>query len=109
MKEFFCGREIYKDPDGHKLFFVQNGDKVYKFTSLAEAERWCAEEAHVLLKEQAADVQLTALRLHAAHATLDDLAAREFQDKGLLQLVALEVRRAADRLDKYLTTFAPPR
>lgn len=109
MKEFFCGREIYPDPDGHKLYCVANGDKVYKFTSRADAERWCAEEAHVLLSEQAADVQLTALRLHAAHATLDELAAREFQDKGLLQLVALEVRRAADRLDKYLTTFAPPR
>lgn len=108
MKEYFCGRIIYSDPDGHKLWCIHCGDKTYRFTSLADAETWAAEEAKVIINEHVKDLQLTQLRLQSAYTAIDDLAERNFHDKGLLQLVSLQVRQAADRLDKYIITISTP-
>lgn len=105
---YFYGRLIQPDPDGHKLWWVKDGDTWMKFTRPSDAEEWCARHSGALISERTHEIELITMRLIAIYTRLDELADGQFGDCQTLQPIAFDIRRAADRLDRLILTMTTP-
>ena len=104
---FFLGFKIEYDPSDNAHWVIHRPleGKAYRFFNQSDAEAWCFKHWKYTFKDAHINA-LTIAYYRAQHMIniLDEeaMAAPTLKDTEALELMALEVRKVADKLDEYI-------
>lgn len=106
VPDYFCGRLIYFDDSEAMHYVVYDGVNQHRFATRQDAEKWCLQMVDEVMPSAIAECMRAYHHLTRASITLRELKRRyPMEESELLELISVNSRRLADKLDDIISKY----